>query len=203
MSSASRIDQKKTSKQGLDNPCDAHSLERLFRQTFYQDYLTVLQGGMDEPLYQPATQVGEPHRLYYREDFVSSALHEIAHWCIAGEMRRRRVDFGYWYIPDGRNQQQQKTFESVEVKPQALEWLFSEAAGVKFHFSVDNLSGSGQASSWFIGAVTQQAACWCVAGLPERAAMFIDALIGQYGTEGCLDPARYSHHQLSAAEPIS
>ncbi len=39
------------------------------------------------------------------------------HWCIAGKARRNRVDFGYWYCPDGRDAQTQSQFEDVEVKP--------------------------------------------------------------------------------------
>lgn len=35
---------------------------------------------------------------------------------------------------------QQQNFFQVEVRPQALEWIFSSAAGVPFKPSVDNLS---------------------------------------------------------------
>ncbi len=53
--------------------------------------------------------------------FYASALHEIAHWCIAGENRCQQVDYGYWYEPNGRSEERQFEFEKVEVKPQALE----------------------------------------------------------------------------------
>jgi elongation factor P hydroxylase len=63
------------------------------------------------------------------------------HWCIAGKARRELVDFGYWYCPDGRDAMTQSQFEDVEVKPQALDWLFCVAAGFPFNVSCDNLEG--------------------------------------------------------------
>ena len=56
--------------------------------------------------------------------------------------RRKQVDYGYWYEPDGRDHVQQQAFEQVEVKPQALEWLMALACGVPFEVSCDNLNGS-------------------------------------------------------------
>ena len=32
------------------------------------------------PYYEPGT----PSVIYFREDFDRSALHEVAHWCVAG-----------------------------------------------------------------------------------------------------------------------
>ena len=58
---------------------------------------------------------------------------------MAGEKRRKLNDSGYWYSPDGRDKNQQQKFFEVEVKPQALEWIISSAAGVSFKPSVDNL----------------------------------------------------------------
>ena len=43
---------------------------------------------------------------------------------------------------DGRDEEQQKAFEQVEVKPQAIEWAFSIACDFKFNFSLDNLNGA-------------------------------------------------------------
>ena len=74
-------------------------LDRLFRATFFHSYATVLEGGADEPVYRP----GNPHRICYTRDYFRSALHEIAHWCVAGPRRRRLDDYGYWYAPDGRD----------------------------------------------------------------------------------------------------
>jgi elongation factor P hydroxylase len=154
-------------------------LERVFVDCFYRDYLTLLVGGAREPLYQPASEVGGIHRIHYREDYFASALHEVAHWCIAGERRRELTDFGYWYSPDGRTAEQQRAFERVECKPQALEWHFARACGYRFRISVDNLDGLAalpDGSGGFRRQVLQQARHWQSHGLPERARRFTAAL---------------------------
>ncbi len=176
--------------------CGAQQLEALFREVFFQRYQTLLRGGAAEPLYQPSEEVYsekdcQPHLLYYREDYVSSVLHESAHWCLAGDKRRQQLDFGYWYLPDGRDQQQQHLFEQVEVKPQALEWIFSQAAGHGFNISADNLSGECEANDRFMMAVSEQAQQWCAEGLPERGALFARALSNFYGTPDFLKPLHY------------
>lgn len=66
-------------------------------------------------------------------------LLEMSHWCVAGKARRGLSDFGYWYAPDGRTAAQQQAFERVEIKPQALECLFTLACGRQFQVSQDNL----------------------------------------------------------------
>jgi elongation factor P hydroxylase len=120
----------------------------LFNQLFLVQENTVIQGGASEPFYQAATQ-GSPAVIYFREDFLSSALHEIAHWCIAGRSRRNKDDYGYWYEPDDRSAEQQLEFEKVEVKPQALEWTLALACNHKFHFSADNTNENIQVSDSF------------------------------------------------------
>ena len=156
-----------TSAGEADQPVErvhrAQDLEALFAQTFAAQYNTVLCGGAEEPLYQP----GAPHRIVYTRDYFRSALHEVAHWCVAGEKRRQLPDYGYWYAPDGRDAAQQRAFEQVEVRPQALELLFCEACGHPFSVSLDNLEGlsgvlgeSGEAASRsdaFARAVASQA----------------------------------------------
>lgn len=92
-----------------------------------------------EPEYLPR-KAGEPAKICFAHGFFASALHEVAHWCIAGKHRRTLPDFGYWYVPDGRDTTQQAAFEKVEVKPQAIEWLFTLACGKRFFISQDNLS---------------------------------------------------------------
>jgi len=79
--------------------------------------------------------------VIFAHGFYASALHEVAYWCIAGEKRRQLVDYGYWYCPDGRDIQTQHQFENVEIKPQALEWLFCVASDFPFNVSCDNLQG--------------------------------------------------------------
>ena len=110
-----------------------------FDKAFKLEYQTVLVGGADEPLYQPSSDLKSNAVIYFREDFVSSALHEVAHWCLAGEARRKLSDYGYWYKAD-RDIEAQIDFESVEVLPQAIEWILSNAAGIPFNVSSDNLS---------------------------------------------------------------
>jgi len=161
-------------------------LERLFAECFARDFATRLVGGAEEPLYLPAEAEGELHSIYYREDFFASALHEVAHWCIAGEVRRGQVDYGYWYTTDGRNRDQQREFERVEVKPQAIEWHLALAACHPFRISNDNLSQQDVASGQFATAVALQASLYCETGLPERAEQFRQQLAAYFG--GVLQP---------------
>lgn len=152
----------------------------VFNDCFLASFHCQLQAGYQEPLYVPAKN-SIPACVCFREDFASSALHEVAHWCIAGEQRRQQVDFGYWYEPDGRTAKQQKQFESVEVKPQALEWLFSLAAGVRFQISVDNLAGEETNPETFKRAVFAEARGMLAKGLSPRAKIFLDALVEKTG----------------------
>lgn len=173
-------------------PCGHRSseLETLFAECFLVRWNTRLEGGGREPLYVPGVG-GEPHRLIYREDFYASALHEIAHWCIAGERRRQLEDFGYWYLPDGRDAAAQEAFEAVEARPQALEWVFSVAAGRAFRPSFDNLSGGAGDGLPFARAVTSALHRYLNDGLPARAALFADALGAAHGTGDWRRPERY------------
>lgn len=118
---------------------DAADIVALFAQAVGLTYRTRLLPGGDEPLYRPASQPDGWHEIIFRHDYFQSALHEIAHWCVAGQARRQCVDFGYWYEPDGRNSVQQATFERVEARPQAVEWVLSAACGKAFYVSLDNL----------------------------------------------------------------
>lgn len=161
---------------------NADLLVMLFNLLFFESYNTRLESGGEEPIYLPADSECDYHRLIFRSDYVSSAFHEISHWCIAGEQRRQLVDFGYWYNPDGRTEIQQRTFENVEIKPQALEWIFSVAAGHKFNISADNLVADIGASDNFIQSVIKQARAWCVSSLPDRPAKLVAALSEIFGT---------------------
>lgn len=161
-------------------PFSSAQLESIFDRCFLGTYRTRLIGGASEPLYKPGT---ECHHLYYREDYFASALHEVAHWCIAGETRRQQVDFGYWYAPDGRDEEAQRAFEQAELVPQALEWHFSRACGYPFRLSLDNLNGSTDSASQdgFKRAVLAQAQQWASGELPPRAQIFIAALRQEFG----------------------
>lgn len=161
-------------------PHDCQDLIRLFADCFAVDYNTCLVAGGQEPEYLPAAGGQPQHRIIFAHDYFRSALHEVAHWCVAGAERRKLVDFGYWYAPDGRDAEQQRTFERVEVKPQALEWLFCTAAAHPFRVSLDNLSGEETDPEPFQRAVRQQVLSYLDTGVPARPARFIQALIATY-----------------------
>lgn len=160
--------------------CTADSLIQVFNQAFAESESTLLVKGGDEPVYYPAGCAQNPgsfHQILFAHGYVNSALHEVAHWCIAGRERRKLVDYGYWYHPDGRSSSQQRCFEKVEIKPQALEWHFAKACGVGFRVSLDNLNNPHQhllmdSSAKFKQAVSDQAISYVQKGLPERAALF-------------------------------
>ncbi|MFY0990718.1 elongation factor P hydroxylase [Halomonas sp. C05BenzN] len=161
-----------------------HRLEdviALFDGLFQAPFGTRLVRGGDEPLYLPADDACPWHRVIFARGFYASALHEISHWCIAGARRRELEDYGYWYLPDGRDAAEQRNFEAVEVAPQALELLFSRACGLRFHVSVDNLGGEVEVDrDAFLARVEARAARYEREGLPARAAAFRAALEGVY-----------------------
>jgi elongation factor P hydroxylase len=165
----------------------ASRLERVFALCFEQRFRTLLCGGHSEPLYLPEDEDGTPARIAYRADYFASALHEVAHWCIAGADRRLLEDYGYWYTPDGRDARAQLAFESVEYKPQALEWIFARACGHGFKISLDNLDlGAGQlpGGERFEQRVHAQVLQWQREGLPSRAAYFFVALQREFDEQG-------------------
>ena len=158
---------------------DARKLERVFQACFEQKHRTVLVGGGTEPLYVPSsTPMTTPHQVIYREDYFASALHEVAHWCLAGVDRRRREDYGYWYSPDGRNADEQAAFEKAESKPQAIEAIFSEACGFSFQLSADNLDAGFGPSEGFAQTVEREKERYSRDGLPPRAERFRAGLSG-------------------------
>ena len=167
-------------------PSNTAKLELLvstFNSLMFDAYNTVLIGGAKEPLYQPCDETNFEHRIFFTRDYFSSALHEMAHWCVAGESRRLREDYGYWYAPDGRSISQQNLFESVEVKPQALEWIFSVACNVRFSVSADNLESEMGPSTSFVNSIIQQARFYCEYGLPHRAKLLADAFSQVFSSE--------------------
>lgn len=167
-------------------------LVMLFNDLFRGPCRTILVRGGDEPEYIPASSPEGLHRVVFARGYYASALHEIAHWCLAGAERRRLHDYGYWYCPDGRTLDQQRAFEQVEVKPQAIEWVFATAAGSRFHISVDNLSGAGAADeAAFRANVSRQAQHYVARGLPPRAEQFKDALLDWYGRHAAFNAYRW------------
>lgn len=155
----------------------------LFDKCFSVSHNTRLIKGDDEPIYLPADEQLPFHRIVFAHGYYASALHEIAHWCVAGAERRLQVDFGYWYCPDGRDALTQQRFEQAEIKPQALEWLFCVAAGFAFNVSCDNLNGDCEPDRIsFQRRVHAQVMTYLSAGIGDRPARFIQALHGYYHT---------------------
>ena len=182
---------------------DNHKIEdiiRIFNQCFADEYNTRLEKGDDYPIYLPAfleeggVASNRPyHVILFAHGYYSSALHEIAHWLVAGTERRKLEDFGYWYEPDGRSAERQREFESVEVKPQAIEWVLATAAGFRYFASADNLSGDPGDNSAFKRAVYDQVQRYAQRGfLPKRAEILRKALAEFYGTPDRIDPAAFN-----------
>ncbi len=166
----------------LDQIHNYQDLIILFNQCFAKEFNTQLVKGNDEPLYSPASENCSYHQIIFAHGFYASALHEIAHWCIAGKKRRLLEDFGYWYQPDGRNEQEQKIFEQVEIKPQAVEWALCVAANKKFNISADNLNGFQADTHVFKESVYQQVLWYLEYGFPPQARQLIKTLSEFYQT---------------------
>lgn len=144
-------------------------------------YQTRLVGGGDEPVYLPAA-AGNVAEIRFTRDYERSALHELAHWTVAGEARRKRVDYGYWYAPDGRNAVQQSAFFRLEIRPQAIERCFCTALGIPFDISVDNLDGEVIGPNEFRAEVATLSTRLLRQGLPVRASeiyRFLDGFSGR------------------------
>lgn len=139
----------------------------LINNHYLKAYNTVLIGGFSEPFYLPAQQ-NQPAQIQFTRDYFRSALHELAHWCVAGEERRKLEDYGYWYAPDGRTQQQQELFFRCEIVPQAFEWALSLVCGIKFDVSVDNLNNTTSGADEFKQAVHERLQRYLKNGFPAR-----------------------------------
>ncbi|MFK8041744.1 elongation factor P hydroxylase [Congregibacter sp.] len=181
----------------LSKALEAQQIIEIFNDLFLVSQDTCLKGGAMEPLYEPA-RADSPACIYFREDFASSALHEIAHWCIAGAARRKQVDYGYWYNPDGRDSEAQQAFLNAEARPQALEWCFARSSGIRFRLSMDNLDApvDAEATSKFAIAVVTQARNFVAKGLPQRAEKVFDALAAYNGLGVSLEALEFAIEDL-------
>jgi len=151
-------------------------LIQIFNDLFLQSLNTELVAGDSEPVYLPAGQTRPHNQIIFAHGFFASALHEIAHWCVAGPERRQLEDFGYWYKPDGRTVSEQIEFERVEQRPQAYEWILSVSAGKRFYFSADNLSAGLGASESFKQGVQARVIQTLVSGMNPRLQALSEAL---------------------------
>ncbi|MDP8101883.1 elongation factor P hydroxylase [Phocoenobacter atlanticus] len=180
---------------------DNHNVEdliQIFNKTFFKEYNVKLDFGGDYPIYLPQflEENGKPSErnhnvILFAKGYYSSALHEISHWLIAGKERHKLEDFGYWYEPDGRSEQQQREFEKFEVKPQAIEWILSTAANFRYFASADNLTGNAGDNRLFKQAVYQQVKDYAENGLPIRAEQLRHALSKFYHTVDYIDLTQF------------
>jgi elongation factor P hydroxylase len=175
---------------------DSQDLIVLFDRLFATAEGTRLVRGGSEPLYLPQGDDRPVAEVIFAHGFFASVLHEVAHWCLAGRARRLLRDYGYWYRPAGRTAAEQAEFEGVEARPQALEWIFSVAAGSVFHISADNLGGDHatmESEQRFRANVVAAARDFVARGLPPRALTFARALAEFYGTgDAWRDKERYA-----------
>lgn len=171
----------------------------VFDQLFGRSEATILRGGAEEPLYQPDTGSGSAI-IYFRHDYVRSALHEVAHWCLAGSSRRGFTDYGYWYTPDNRDEVRQAAFYQVEVRPQALEWIFCDTLRIPFSVSLDNFGVTSEdiEACTFKSRVQLEKSKMLEKGLPARAYRFNRAL----GAIAYADKSSYQPASLMALESL-
>jgi len=157
-------------------PIHVSKIQSLFHEAFFETYRVELLSGTPEPFYRAAKTRDEINQIFSRSDFIRSALHEIAHWCVAGSVRRKQDDYGYWYSPDGRDLQRQKEFEDGEAKPQAIEKAFCEVLEIPFQVSVDNLKLTDYDTSSFEKKVDEELKRLRREGFPKRAEQFLSKL---------------------------
>ena len=74
-------------------------LVQLLNDEYLFQYNTKIIGGFVEPYYK-AQSNSNPAEIQFSHDYIRSALHELAHWCVAGVERRQVDDYGYWYRMD-------------------------------------------------------------------------------------------------------
>jgi elongation factor P hydroxylase len=159
-------------------------LETLFSRLFRFSERTVLvRATTSDPVFFPQCELREYAEIHFANDFFSSALHEIAHWLIAGRERRNKLDYGYWYKPDGRDQLEQAHFEKFEARNQGLEWILSVAADHEFHISADNLNGDETCCETFARAIQVNALAFIERGFEGRIKTIVEALIAEFGND--------------------
>lgn len=157
-----------------------NDLTNLLNTQMLNKYNTVIIGGFDEPFYLAAVG-GKQAEIQFSHDYIRSTLHELSHWCVAGVERRKIDDFGYWYAPDGRSQQQQDEFFKLEIKPQAIEWAFSIVCGVKFEASVDNLNNQVEGVDEFKQNLVLQLQDYLTNGFTKRVEEIIQLISNHQG----------------------
>ena len=158
----------------------------LIIQTFNQglgfQFDTKLIDEGTEPIYQPAQHHGEAHKIFFAHGYWSSALHELAHWCIAGSERRKLLDYGYWYKPNRSQKDDRQRFLQSEARPQALEWHFTVALGQDFFVSLDDFSNDQNMLEEFRRMIRKEAIDLHQNSLPPRAQVFVNDISSRLKT---------------------
>jgi elongation factor P hydroxylase len=170
-------------------------LLNLLNDKYLGQFNTQIAGDYNEPFYK-ASANGNPAEIQFSHDYIRSALHELSHWCVAGEDRRKLDDYGYWYAADGRTQQQQDEFFKLEVRPQTIEWAFSIICGVKFEASVDNLNNSVIGVDKFKINLATQMKEHLTVGFSKRVAQIIKLIADQQCIEKPNIYIRQKMHQM-------
>ncbi len=150
-----------------------------FNARFGRAWHVRLVGGGAEPLYLPAA-AARPALIRYTRDYARSALHELAHWCIAGAERRTRVDYGYWYVPPPRDAETGRAFARAEARAQALERVFAEAVGLPFQVSADDPQNLLAGEAALEAQVALAYERWHARGLPPRPSALCAALAARF-----------------------
>lgn len=159
----------------------AARIVRTFNDTFLASHHAAMRGGAAEPLYLPAVGAS-PAQIVFTYDYPASALHEAAHWCLAGEQRRTQRDYGYWYVPSPRNAEERIAFFRAEADVQALEAVFAQTCGVRFVVSADDFDASAEELARFEHDVMARLNVRRTT-LPSRARTFRAALAAAFGPE--------------------
>ena len=151
-----------------------------FNRLFGPSHRVTMVGGGAEPLYEPETPA-HPARVVFTYDYPASALHEAAHWCIAGAARRRLRDYGYSYAPGPRESIARSVFFASECDVQAVEALLAEACDVRFVISADDFAAPQAELDDFERRVRERIEHRRVHGLPRRAERLRAALRAEFG----------------------
>jgi elongation factor P hydroxylase len=162
------------------------TLLALLNNKYLGQFNTQVVGGFDEPFYKSSDN-GNKAEIQFSHDYIRSALHELSHWCVAGEERRELDDYGYWYAVDGRNQQQQDEFFKLEIKPQAIEWAFSIVCEVKFEASVDNLNNTVYGIEEFKENLDIQMQVYIMNGFSKRVSEIIKLMADNQAIDNYMD----------------
>ena len=171
----------------------SQEITNLFHRIFKENYKTIIVKGEYEPFYKAAKSDCAFHEIIYANDSLSSLLHELSHWFIAGNARRMQDDYGYWYLEKRKTNKEQNDFFKSEVKPQALEWILSMAADHHFQFSIDNfyieeLTGIDK----FKSDVLEQVKIYLNGNIEKRAKIFIQELQKKYQSDLYLSEAQFN-----------